>query len=225
MREKRKKKQRKLLQLLIVGLIIYLVLSTVFKVLGNNIRNIHIDGNTYLTDQQVIDTARLTDYPNIYQNNWLVIKSRLLKSPYIKSVKVSYSWYNKVNIKIEERKRLFLYKYDNQIYLEDGVKINNDRSIAPLMVNYVPKDILKNLIKKMSRLSNQTIARVSDITYQPNDVDKERFLLNMIDGNVVYINIIRFENLNKYDSIKEQIDNKTGILNLDYGTNFEVKKW
>lgn len=225
MREKRKKNQRKLLQLLIIGLIIYLLLATVFKLLGNNIRNIYIDGNIYLTDQQVIDTAKLTNYPNIYQNNWLVIKSRLLKSPYIENVNVSYSWYNKVNIKIVERKRLFLYKHDNQLYLEDGTVIANDHNTVPLVVNYVPKNILKNMIKKMSLLSNQTIARISDITYQPNDVDKERFLLNMIDGNVVYINIIRFENLNKYDSIKEQIDNKTGILNLDYGTNFEVKKW
>lgn len=225
MREKRKKKQRMLLQLLIIGLISYLMLATVFKVLGINIRNIYIRGNVFLSDQAIIDAAKLTNYPNIYTNNWLFIKKRLLKNSYIKEVKVSYSWYNKVTIKVHERQRLFLYKNDNKLYLEDNFTIENDRQFIPMVVNYVPKNILNGLIEKMSLLSNDTIMLISDITYYPNEVDKERFLLNMVDGNVVYINLARFENLDKYDSIKEQLDYKTGILNLDYGTNFEVKKW
>ena len=36
---------------------------------------------------------------------------------------------------------------------------------------------------------NSILYRISQIEYKPNDIDEERFLLYMIDGNYVYISL------------------------------------
>ena len=61
---------------------------------------------------------------------------------------------------------------------------------------------------------------MSEIEYKPNDVDQERFLIFMNDGNYVYINIKKFQNLNKYLDMLKSFDDKKGILYLDSGEYF-----
>ena len=46
----------------------------------------------------------------------------------------------------------------------------------------------------------------------------------MNDGNQVYITINRLNLLNKYIDIVKKLDNKNGILYLDSGNYFEIKK-
>ena len=77
-------------------------------------------------------------------------------------------------------------------------------------VKLTPKDIVNKHFKPKMR------------GYDPNDVDDNRFLLTMSDGNYVYVNISTFYKLNKYVSIRESLPDKNGILYLDYGNNFEI---
>lgn len=225
MREKRNQKKRRILRLLIICLVLYVFVAIVFQIFGMNIKNIRVEGNYYFTEQQIIDMARLTDYPNFYYNNPFVIRRRLQREVMIQDVQVRIAWYNRVNITITERKRLFYDKREGVIVLSDGKTMENDFKQVPILINYVPRELYQKLIHSMDNLDQSIINRISDITYTPNEVDRERFALNMIDGNLVFINITRFNNLNRYDSIKERINNHTGILNLDYGTNFEVREW
>ena len=46
----------------------------------------------------------------------------------------------------------------------------------------------------------------------------------MNDGNEVYITSKKAEMLNKYIEIVKKLDNKKGILYLDSGNYFEIKK-
>ena len=45
----------------------------------------------------------------------------------------------------------------------------------------------------------------------------------MDDGNLVYITLTKIEKLNKYNDIKDKMDNKTGIIYLDSGNYIEIK--
>ena len=225
MREAKKRKKRRLLRMIAILLVFYLIGVVIVGFININITNIYISGNYYLTDQQVIDAAEITDYPHLINNNPWSIKSRLKKYPYISDAKVTLKWPGQVYININERKRLFVNKRTNQLVLSNGIIVKSDNQVAPILINYVPTAKYKKLIAAMSGLERDILKRISDIVYQPNEVDDERFVLTMTDGNIVYINIIRFKKLNKYDNIKVELNNSRGILNLDYGTNFEVKNW
>ena len=56
---------------------------------------------------------------------------------------------------------------------------------------------------------------MSEIKYDPNDVDDERFIITMNDGNYVYLTLHKFNKINHYLETKEI----TGII-----TNINRKK-
>ena len=66
------------------------------------------------------------------------------------------------------------------------------------------------------------LSRISEIEYKPNDVDTNRFLLSMQDGNYVYLTLSKFKNINNYIEIVRKNKKKKGILYLDSGEYFKV---
>ncbi|MBD9085093.1 cell division protein FtsQ, partial [bacterium] len=66
------------------------------------------------------------------------------------------------------------------------------------------------------------LKRISEIKYDPNSVDEERFLFTMNDGNYVYLTLIHLEKINNYVDILKNFENKKGILYLDSGEYFKV---
>ena len=64
--------------------------------------------------------------------------------------------------------------------------------------------------------------KISEIKYEPNDVDNERFLFSMNDGNYAYITLSKIEEINYYMDILPTLENKKGILYLDSGKYFEI---
>ena len=223
MREKRKRRRIFLLKLVVLALIIYIVIAVFFQVVGSNIRNIVIVDNQYLTDQEIIDQAGLTDYPSFFESPSFVIRNRLLKDDLIKEVKVRKGWFNKVTITVTENRPLFMR--NELIVLQDGTEIPSRATIsAPILVNHVPDAIFSDLLIQMGNLRNNVLRKISEIEYSPNDIDETRFLLHMTDGNLVYINISTFNKLNRYDSILPTLEGKKGILYLDFGDHFEVRE-
>ena len=61
---------------------------------------------------------------------------------------------------------------------------------------------------------------ISEIKYDPNNIDKERFLITMNDGNYVYVTLYKITAINEYLKILSKV-NKKGILYLDSGNFFE----
>jgi cell division septal protein FtsQ len=94
----------------------------------------------------------------------------------------------------------------------------------PTLINYVPENIEASFIKEFSLIDNNIISMISEIEYNKTQFDEKRFLLYMNDGNEVYITISRVELLNKYVDIVKKLNNKKGILYLDSGNYFEIKK-
>ena len=105
----------------------------------------------------------------------------------------------------------------------EAYKLNNV-VVIPTLINYVPENIEASFIKEFNKIDSNVISMISEIEYSKNTYDDKRFLLYMNDGNEVYITISRVDLLNKYIDIVKKLNNKKGILYLDSGNYFEIKK-
>ena len=54
------------------------------------------------------------------------------------------------------------------------------------------------MITKFALINPDILDNISEIKYDPDNVDKERFLLTMSDGNYVYITLSKCSNINNY---------------------------
>ena len=222
-KNKLKKQKRKIrYDRILIFLAIVLIIVGFFTFLFNlKITNIVIKNNNYLTDQEIIELGRISDYPKSLANSSSEIANRIKQSVLIKDVKVTKKFLTKVYIEVVENKPLFYYNHTNQTILLDGTSISSKYPV-PTVLNYITDTYYDEFIKEMGNLDNSILNKISEIQFDPNEVDDNRFLLTMTDGNYVYVNIATFYKLNKYISIKENLPDKNGILYLDYGNNFEI---
>ena len=216
------KKRIKVKNILITGIILLLVISTLIEITKLPVKNIYITGNEILKDKEIIGLAELNDYPpylKIYFNN---IKNKLLKNKYIKNVKIKRTISRKIYIEIEEYKPLCIYK--DKLILSSLEKVENIYNInyVPYIINDID-EIYDKLINKFNKIDDEILLKISHIEYKPNEVDKERILLYMTDSNYVYITLSKIEKINKYNSIIQKLENKKGIIYLDSGDYVEIK--
>lgn len=218
-KKKIKIKYNRVFILIFILLIIIILLNSLFNL---KITNIYvIDNGLVFNDQEIIDIALLSDYPKSLTLSTHKIKNELEKNIYIKKAKVTKKFLTQVYITVEENYPLFFYKTDNKTILKDGSKVDNI-SVVPTVINYIPNLKYQSFVEKMGLLDNDILERISEIKYDPSDYDDERFLLYMKDGNYVYINLYKFNNLNKYIEIVKNFGNKKGIVYLDSGNYFEI---
>lgn len=219
------KKKRKILYgrifltLLFLGLLLYCIVMFVPK----NIKTIHVKGNHFFTDQEIIEIAKLDNYPSTFTNYSYKIKKTLEDSKLITKAKVTKKWLYEVTIEVEENRPLFYNATKKKTVLSDGSTTDLTFSV-PVLINYTPDKIYEKLITKMGDLDSDIIRRISEMKYNPNEVDPNRFLFTMNDGNYVYLTANQLSNLNSYVTIISKFTGKKGILYLDSGEYFEVKE-
>lgn len=221
-----KKKKIKVFSLLLILGILGIFIFSVEFYLNTKIRNIIIKGTTYLKDDDIIFLAKLEDYPSFYHTTKRKIEKRLEKSPYIKKVKVKKSFYHIVTIEVLENKPLFLSQASQTIILDNHEEVDNHKQSnifrIPRLMNEVPGKKYDEFKKNISKIDASILGKISEITYVPNEFDKDRFLLYMNDGNSVYLTLTKFKMINYYDNVLKQLEGKKGILYLDSGNHFKV---
>ena len=221
MKKKKKNKKKIILKILIIIIILG---SLIFYFKNMKIKNIYVTGNNNLKDQEIIELAGINNYPNLFQTSSRKIEKKIKLNPLIDSVKVKKTFLGKITINIKEYNLLLKNEIDNTIYLDNGLKIANDINIIglPTLTNDVDKDILNNFLKKLNTINKDILSKISEITYSPNEYDKDLFLFLMNDGNYVYITTTRLDNINKYENVLLELEGKKGIIYLDSGNHFEI---
>ena len=216
---KKKISLKKILVMLTV--LLCLVFSVVFF-LKCPIKNIYISGNNILSDKYIISLAELDNYPAFFKSYFLNIKEDLLKDDYIKNVQIKRKLFGKIYIKVIEHKPICIY--------EEKVVLSSKKKVANVYnINYLPyvsnniDSIYDKFVSNFSKIDSDILLKISHIEYAPNDVDKERFILYMVDKNYVYVTLSKIEKINKYNLIVNQLDNKKGIIYLDSGDYVEIK--
>ena len=220
-----KKVKRKLnfKALIILLLILYLIVMLLYTFFTMPIKNIVIEGNSLISDSDIISAANIDNYPSIFKISSKKIIKNIKKLNLIEEVNVSKSFTGTITINVKESKIVFFNKLNNTYVLSTKKEISDINSknliCVPTLINYVPSDIYESLIQKLSVIDQDIIADISEIEYNPDvkddvTINDSRFILRMNDGNYVYIDIVNFDNLNKYKVIYSSLEEK-GVLHLD----------
>lgn len=218
--KKRRIKYKKIVIFLVILLLIVLSIYLFFQL---RITNIYISNNYYLSDQDIIEIAEISDYPAIYKANFVSIKNKLKRNQLIKNAKVTQKMFTSIYIDVTENRPIFYDSNKEKTILLDESE-TSEKYYVPNVINYIPDTIYSKFLDNMLIVDIDVLERISEIKYDPNDVDSERFLLFMNDGNYVYLTLDRFNNINSYIDIIKKFGNKKGILYLDSGEYFEVLK-
>lgn len=218
----RKKRKIKVKNVLLVLLFLIIILLGLTFLTDVKINNIVIKGNTLYSDWEIIEKAGLDDYPSSLKTLSRNIEKRLEEDDYIKNVDVERPSLTKVVINIKENLPLFYYLPAEKTILADKTEVS-DNFPVPTVINYVPDNIYSDFLNSISSIDYDIVKRISEIKYDPNEVDDGRFLLTMNDGNYVYLTLNKFDKIDNYLDIIKEFDNKKGILYLDSGEYFEVK--
>lgn len=221
-----KKRKIKLLNFLIFLLVLSVLSFSVYLLLQIRVKNLIVTGTNYIKDDTILEIAKVKNYPKFILTNTYKSKKDLEKYPYIKSAKIKRKWPFTFEIEIEEARPLFYNTNNSSYILENKEKIKETESEyifrVPRLLNYVPDKKYKSFIENMNKVNDDVLSKISDIEYQPNDYDKDRFLLYMDDGNMVYLTLTKFKMINHYNDVLKQLENHKGILYLDNGNHFKI---
>ena len=216
------KKKVNIKRIILVLLALIFVIFWIIYFIHRPLKNIYVSGNSIVPDKDILELSELSDYPPYINTYFMNIESNLLKNDYIKHISIKRKIPSKIYILVEEYKPIAIYK-DNLI-LSSKKMVSNDYKI-----NYVPyisneiDTIYDKFVESFSKVDSSVLFKISHIEYVPNDVDKERFVLYMIDSNYVYITLSKIEKINKYNSIVNKLEGKKGIIYLDSGDYVEIK--
>ena len=219
-KKKRKLKVRKLFTVIFIFTLILLGLAFLIDV---KINNIIVKGNNLYSDWEIIKMAKLDDYPSSLKTLSRNIEKNLEKDNYINEVNVERPSLTKVVINVKENLPLFYYLPIDKTILTDKSE-TKDNFPVPTVINYIPDKVYSKFLKAISSVDYDIVKRISEIKYDPNEVDEGRFFLTMNDGNRVYLTLNKFTKIDNYLDIIKEFDNKKGILYLDSGEYFEVKE-
>ncbi len=192
------------------------------------IQNILITNTKYLNDDYILELANIKNYPSFFTVTSRGMEKKLKASPYIKKAEVKRKFFHTFQIKVYENAPLFLEYSSNQVIFEDKTAVEESKLLTsvriPRLLNYVPDNKYESFIKGMSNIKKEVLGKISDIEYTPNDYDKDRFVLYMDDGNMVYLTLTKFKMINYYNDVLSQLEGRKGILYLDNGNHFQIKE-
>ena len=206
-------------RILIALLILYIIGFNMYKFIMLPINNIYIEGNNHLQDQEIIDISGIRNYPSFILTTKYNIRKKLLKNEFIKSVKVNKKMGRILEIIVEENTPLFIY--DNKTILSNNKYLDDTNYELPTLSGNLNEDIISKLVEKYQNIDEEVANMISEIKYDPNNIDKERFLLTMNDGNYVYITLYKITAVNEYIKIVSKTSSRKGIFYLDSGNYFE----
>lgn len=225
MKKKKKKRKLKLKSVFIFVLIIFFIVGIICLLSLLKVKTFFVYNNNYLSDDEVLKELKLNKDSSFLFTNTFTEKAIVRKSKLIKDLKIDKTLSLEVKVHIDEYKILFYNDTTKKTVLENGNEIDYVYDNAPVLINKIEdKEIYKKFIKKFTKVDNKVIDSISEIIYSPNGIDKERFLLSMNDGNYVYVTISKLTKINEYQKIIGSVENRKGILYLDYGNYFVPKE-
>lgn len=135
---KRNRKVKTLIKLIlllavIVGLIIYLMLSPIF-----NIKNINVGGNASISSEQIISLSKVQKETNLFKVSNKDTTASIKENPYVKSVEIRRTLPDTITFVITERIATYMLEYggsyayiDNQGYILE-ISANTKEGLAKI---------------------------------------------------------------------------------------------
>ncbi len=201
-----KDKHQMFLLAIVSGLVVFLLFYLFSP--ASHIYHVSIEGNYYLSDEDIISVSGINENASIFLNIPFLKNKKLEKDPFIKKAEVSYIENNVVVIKVVENKAL-AYMYDNGsivILMEDDsrVPLTSDRQYLlaklPLIEGYTDEQ-LQLIEKGFKQIDKEVINEISEIHRYSFSYDENMMEVIMRDGNYVFISWSGLGMLDDYYSI------------------------
>lgn len=210
---------RILLWIIFPAVLLYIISSCV----QFPIRNIFISGNHILSDQEIIELVGIENYPSIFSVSSYALEKKLEANKYISVAQVKKKKLREVHINITENIPIMYYAYENKTVFSNKEKYDGEEGTM-ILINYVPTEKYERLLDGLIAMKESVRNRISQIEYVPDEVNDERFLCTMRDGNYVYITLGKIHSMDSYLDIVKSFESKKGFLYLDSGEYFEIKE-
>lgn len=221
MKRKVKKKKIKIGRVFLALFFLFIVLFLIILLSKMPVLGFYISGNNYYTDSEILKITGLDKYPSYLFTNNIIIKKKIKDNPILESVKINKTLLGKFKVEVKEKQILFYNINTKKSITSNGEEIDFYDKNSPVLVNSInDKNVYNSFLKKMKKVDKSILDNISEIKYDPNAIDKERFLISMNDGNYIYLTISKFTKINDYLKISKTLGNKNGILYLDYGNYF-----
>lgn len=224
MAKKKKKRVYKIKNIIIILIGIVLLGAGGTYLVNLPIKNIYVLGNKIISDEEIMSLSSLDSYPSFLLTSGSNVKKSILINEYVKDIKLKKKWNFVVEVEVLEYEVVALDN-DGMIILENGNKLNNLYNImdVPKLVSVLDSEKLLEFASRFNYIDKNILREISEIEYSPSEVDDDRFLLYMNDGNLVYVTLTKVEKMNKYYDIKDELMDKKGIIYLDSGDYVELK--
>lgn len=187
---KRNKIIKRILQILaltivIIGLLIFLMLSPIF-----NIKNIVVENNEKISTEQIISLSKIEKDINMFKVSIIDTANAMNENPYIKKVEVKRKLPDTIKLIVTERKPIFVlehgssYAYiDNQGYILE-ISANNEGEMTKIK-GYETKeeDILPGNRLEENDLNKLNTAIKIIASAKNNEIDNIITTINIEDEN------------------------------------------
>ena len=221
MKRKVKKKKIKIGRVFLALFFLFIVIFLIILLSKMPVLGFYISGNNYYTDNEILKITGLDKYPSYLFTSNINIKKKIKDDPILESVKINKTLLGKFKVEVKEKRILFYNINTKKSITSNGEEIDFYDKNSPVLVNNInDKNVYNSFLKKMKKVDKSILDNISEIKYDPNAIDKERFLISMNDGNYIYLTISKFTKINDYLKISKTLGNKNGILYLDYGNYF-----
>ena len=158
-------------RVIIFLLVLLLLVLMVIKFFNMRITNIYVEGNVYLSDQDIIELAHLENYPRVVTIFPKSLESKISSSKLVESVIVKKK-FSRIFISVVENRPLFYDEKNKRTVLKNGDYVD-DLYNVPLLSSTVGSDIYSKFLNKLSLINLTAFDSISEISYTPNSVDNE----------------------------------------------------
>ena len=221
MKRKVKKKKIKIGRVFLALFFLFIVIFLIILLSKIPVLGFYISGNNYYTDNEILKITGLDKYPSYLFTSNINIKKKIKDDPILESVKINKTLLGKFKVEVKEKRILFYNINTKKSITSNDEEIDFYDKNSPVLVNNInDKNVYNSFLKKMKKVDKSILDNISEIKYEPNAIDKERFLISMNDGNYIYLTISKFTKINDYLKISKTLGSKNGILYLDYGNYF-----
>lgn len=174
-----------LLLAIIIGIIIYLMLSPIF-----NIKNINVEGNSSISSEQIISLSKVQKETNLFKVSNKDTISAIKENPYVKTVQIKRTLPDTITFVITERVQTYMiehgssYAYiDNQGYILE-ISANSKEGLAKI-TGY---ETLQDEIVPGNRLCENDLQKLNTVlkitaSAKANEIDNLITTINIGDSN------------------------------------------
>ncbi|TFB23295.1 FtsQ-type POTRA domain-containing protein [Filobacillus milosensis] len=227
--ERKKKANRRFFTYLTVILFLIMVIVYLQSPLSH-IQSIQVSDNRVVTEEDIIGLSELSTNQSFWMIDVEDVEQKVSEHLEINNVDVERSWYNQVNIIVNEHSRVGYVKSSNQFYpiLENGkilkeIQLETPRGDAPILYGFSNEEQLSRLTNHLSKLDESIVQLISEIYWEPDDMNQDQLRMFTTDGQEVIASIHNFsEKMKVYPSISSQLTpDMKGILYIDVGAYFQ----